>query len=335
MFTDSRILVTGGAGFIGSALVWALNKRGHSDIVISDRLAHNGSWRNLVPLQFSDYIDADDLLGLVERGSDLGGVQCVFHFGACSSTTERNAGFLLSNNFDFTRRLSLWAIERGIRFVYASSASTYGDGSRGMDDLDNNLTRLRPLNPYAYSKHLFDLYAMRHGYLDRIIGIKYFNVFGPNEDHKGDMRSLVPKALSEIEATGRVCLFKSYRGEWDHGCQERDFIYIKDAVEIALHLGFSKEGHGLFNAGTGISHTWVELANAVFAAIGREPEIDFIEMPEGLRKHYQYSTRAEIGKLLKSGYNISAIPLAEAVRDYVINYLQKGLTLGAYPENEN
>jgi len=334
MFNDSRILVTGGAGFIGSALVWALNKRGYSDIVISDRLADNGSWRNLVPLQFSDYIDADDLLGFVERGSDLGGVQYVFHFGACSSTTETNAGFLLNNNFDFTRRLSLWAIEKGVRFVYASSASTYGDGSKGMDDLDHRLDRLRPLNPYAYSKHLFDVYAMRHAYLDRTVSIKYFNVFGPNEDHKGDMRSLVPKALEEIEATGRVSLFKSYRGEWGHGCQERDFLYVKDAVEIALHLAFSKDANGLFNAGTGIAHTWIDLANAVFSAIGRESQIEFIEMPEGLRKHYQYRTRAEIGKLLKSGYHTETISLSDAVKDYVANYLDKGLTLGSCPENE-
>lgn len=329
MQVGSRVLVTGGAGFIGSALIWALNCRGHWNIVVSDRLSSNGSWRNLVPLRFSDYLDADDLLRLVESGDDLGGVRTVFHFGACSSTTETDAGFLLRNNFEFTRRLCVWALARNIRFVYASSAATYGDGSNGMMDTEAGLEKLRPLNPYAYSKHLFDLHAWRHGWLDRIAGIKFFNVFGPNEAHKGDMRSLVPTALAQILSNNCVQLFKSYREDFKDGCQERDFIYVKDAVEIALHLGASKEANGIFNAGTGLASTWLDLSRSVFAALGREPAVEFIEMPEKLRENYQYSTRADIRKLRYSGYDASFLPLADAVKDYIVNYLESGLTLGA------
>lgn len=329
MSNNLRFLVTGGAGFIGSALVWALNSRGHSDIVISDRLTDNGSWRNLVPLQFSDYIDADELLTLIDSGSDIGGINTVFHFGACASTTEMDAGYLIRNNFEFTRRLSNWAIDRGIRFIYASSAATYGDGSMGMRDREDELHRLCPLNPYAYSKHLFDLYAYRRGYLDQIVGIKFFNVFGPNEDHKGSMKSLIPKALLEIKTDGKVRLFKSHRDEWGHGCQVRDFIYVKDAVDIALHLAFTSESRGIYNVGSGRSHSWIDLVTSVFSAIGREPEIEFIDMPASIRAHYQYCTIADIGKLIESGYVKSATPLSDAVSDYIINYLEKGLTLGS------
>lgn len=324
---EGRILVTGGAGFIGSALVWALNERGREDIVVCDRLGSDERWRNLRPLRFADYVDADELPGLLDRGV-LGSFDLVFHLGACSSTAERDMGHLMRNNYGYTRDLARWALSKGVRFVYASSAATYGDGSAGMDDRCADPDRLRPLNPYGYSKQLFDLHARREGWLDRIVGLKYFNVFGPNENHKGAMRSLVHKACDQIRATGRVELFRSHRPDCEDGRQSRDFLYVKDAVAMTLHLAGLRDVGGLFNLGSGRSHTWIELAEAVFAAMGLEPEIEFVDMPEPLRATYQYHTRAEIGKLIATGYAGPIAPLAEAVRDCVVHYLLPDRHLG-------
>ncbi len=328
---DGRILVTGGAGFIGSALVWALNQRGHTDIVIVDLLGSDEKWRNLVPLQFEDYVEAHVFRERLRQGADaFGRFQTVFHLGACSATTERNASYLIDNNFAFTKELCAWALSRDTRFVYASSAATYGDGSAGMDDTAPDLDRLRPLNMYGYSKHLFDQYARRQGLLTRIAGVKYFNVFGPNEDHKGDMRSLVHKAFQQIQSTGRVGLFKSHHPDYRDGEQKRDFLYVKDAVEMTLHLADgARDAGGLFNLGSGEANTWIALATAIFAALGKTPAIDFIEMPETLRGKYQYYTKADIGKLRATGYDRPMTPLAEAVRDYVQGYLLPDKRLGA------
>lgn len=328
---DGRILVTGGAGFIGSALVWALNQRGHTDIVIADLLGSDEKWRNLVPLQFEDYVEANVFRERLRQGADaFGRFQTVFHLGACSATTERNASYLIDNNFAFTKELCAWALSRDTRFVYASSAATYGDGSAGMDDTAPDLDRLRPLNMYGYSKHLFDQYARRQGLLTRIAGVKYFNVFGPNEDHKGDMRSLVHKAFQQIQTTGRVGLFKSHHPDYRDGEQKRDFLYVKDAVEMTLHLADgARDAGGLFNLGSGEANTWIALATAIFAALGKAPAIDFIEMPAALRGKYQYYTKADIGKLRGTGYDRPMTPLAEAVRDYVQGYLLPDKRLGA------
>lgn len=326
-----KILVTGGAGFIGSALVWELNRRGFENVFIADFLGQDEKWKNLVPLRFDDYLEADVLLRRVEAGDPtLGNVHTVFHLGACSSTTERDAAYLIRNNFAYTRALASWALSLGARFVYASSAATYGDGSAGMGDADpaRDLPRLRPLNMYGYSKHLFDLYAMRRGFLSRVVGMKYFNVFGPNEGHKGDMRSLVHKAYGQIVETGRVGLFKSYRPEFRDGEQQRDFLYVKDAVAMTLTLAENPAAGGLFNLGSGEANTWLTLARAIFSALDREPAIDFIEMPEILRGKYQYFTRADISRLRVAWPGFTVTPLTEAVRDYVQNYLIPGQRLG-------
>ncbi len=327
---DGRILVTGGAGFIGSALVWALNQRGHSDIVISDILGTDEKWKNLVPLRYVDYIEASDFRsGLRANPDAFGRFSAVFHLGACSATTERNASYLADNNFAYTKELAAWSLSRDARFIYASSAATYGDGAAGMDDTGEDLARLRPLNMYGYSKHLFDLHAQRMGFLHRIVGVKYFNVFGPNEDHKADMRSLVNKAFQQILSTGRVQLFRSHKPEFKDGEQMRDFLYVKDAVEMTLHFAEkATESGGLYNLGSGEANTWLTLTRAIFAALNRDPQIDFIEMPEALRGKYQYYTRADIGKLRGSGYARAMTPLVEAVRDYVQDYLVPGKKLG-------
>lgn len=329
-FPYSRVLVTGGAGFIGSALVWALNRRGVERIVIADRLGTDGKWRNLAPLAFEDYLEADELLPRLEHHA-LGRFDCVLHMGACSATTERNASYLARNNFEFTKQISEWALGRGARFVYASSAATYGDGAHGMDDVDDSvegLEQLRPLNAYGYSKQLFDLWAARKGVLDRVVGCKFFNVFGPNEHHKGDMRSLVNKAYEQVLETGRVRLFRSHRPDYRDGEQQRDFLYVKDCVAMTLFLASHPAAAGLYNLGSGVASTWLELAGALFAAMGRPPEIEFIDMPTAIRDKYQYHTQADIGKLRDAGYSAPVTPLDAAVRDYVTEYLTHDRRLG-------
>ncbi len=327
---NGRILVTGGAGFIGSALIHALNKRGITDIVVTDLLGQDEKWKNLVPLKFADYIDAGNFRQrLHTQAGAFGKFSAVFHLGACSATTEKNATYLGDNNYEFTKELAAWTLAQQGRFIYASSAATYGDGAQGMDDKTPDLHALRPLNMYGYSKHLFDLYAQRQGFLDQIVGVKYFNVFGPNEDHKADMRSLVNKAYQQILVTGRVQLFKSHKPEYKDGEQMRDFLYVKDAVEMTLHFAEkATTSGGLYNLGSGEANTWLTLARAIFTALGREPNIEFIDMPEILRGKYQYFTLADIAKIRATGYSRPMTPLAEAVRDYVQNYLVTGKKLG-------
>ena len=327
--TQSRILVTGGAGFIGSALIWDLNQRGVDDIVVADFLGTDEKWRNLTPLRFNDYLEADDLLRRVELDDPaLADVELVFHLGACSSTTERDASYLVRNNFEYTKTLARWALAHDARFVYASSAATYGDGAAGMSDLELDVGVFRPLNMYGYSKQLFDLYAARHGFLDGIVGLKYFNVYGPNEDHKGEMRSLVHKAYRQIVETGKVKLFKSYRPDFRDGEQMRDFLYVKDAVNLTIELAETTTAGGLFNVGTGQAHTWIDLAAAIFEALDQPPNLEFIEMPEGLRGKYQYFTQADLTKLRGYCKSVDITPLKEAVRDYVQNYLVPERRLG-------
>ena len=328
---SGRILVTGGAGFIGSALVWALNQRGIDDIVISDLLGSDEKWKNLVPLKFSDYFEAGEFRSRLQADpKHFGRFSCVFHLGANSATTEKNAAHLIDNNYAYTKELAEWALKhQDARFIYASSAATYGDGTLGMDDKSDDLAALRPLNMYGYSKHLFDLHAQRQGWLKRIVGVKYFNVYGPNEDHKAGMRSLVNKAFGEITSTGKLGLFKSERPDYKDGEQKRDFLYVKDAVEMTIHFAeTAPHAAGLYNLGSGAANTWIALAHAIFAAMGREPQIFFKPLPDELRGKYQYFTQADITKLRDTGYTRAMTPLDGAVRDYVQNHLTPGKKLG-------
>jgi len=326
------ILVTGGAGLIGSALIHALNQRGREDILVTDVLGEDMKWKNLSPLRFHDYVQADAFLDRLEcEPESLDSIRTIYHLGACSATTERDAGYLMENNYGYTKTLAVWALQRGIRFVYASSAATYGDGLKGMDDSTDHLDTLRPLNAYGYSKHLFDLHAKRNGWLQReggIVGIKYFNVFGPNEWHKGEMRSLVAKAYEQILETGKVRLFKSHRPDYRDGEQVRDFVYVKDAVAMTIHLAETPSAHGLFNIGTGTPRNWIDLTKALFTALDRKPEIEFIEMPEHIRNQYQYYTCADVSRLLATSWTTPTRPLEESVSDYVRNYLVSGKYLG-------
>ncbi|MFH1884545.1 MAG: ADP-glyceromanno-heptose 6-epimerase [Planctomycetota bacterium] len=323
------IIVTGGAGFIGSALIAALNKRQITDILVVDELGTDRKWKNLRNLSFADYVEKDDFLEMVIEDKLDSSIDAVFHLGACSDTTETNASYLIKNNYEYSKLLAQWATADNIRFIYASSAATYGDGSAGFSDDQEKIENLKPLNMYGYSKHLFDLWARRAGLLKNIAGLKYFNVFGPNEYHKADMRSFCIKAFEQITSTGKVRLFKSYKSEYADGEQKRDFIYVKDAVDMTLFFYDNPQLSGLFNIGTGKARTWNDLVKAVFAAMGKEPNIEYIEMPESIRNQYQYYTCADITNLRKAGYNKETTPLEDAIKDYVQNYLQKDRYLEA------
>ncbi len=322
------IIVTGGAGFIGSAIVAELNARGTSDILIVDELGKDEKWKNLRKSRYADYMEKDVFLDAVQAEVLQVEVEAIIHMGACSSTTETDASYLVGNNFEYTQALAEWAVKEDIRFIYASSAATYGDGSKGFRDDEETLDKLVPLNMYGYSKHMFDLWAKSHGLFDRIVGLKFFNVYGPNEYHKADMRSFVNKAFHQIREKGRVGLFKSYISQYPDGGQKRDFIYIKDAVAMTLFFLDNEDANGLYNIGTGEARTWNELAAAVFAAMGREKAIDYIEMPDALRQKYQYFTQADMRKLHAAGCKVPLTRMEAAVKDYVTNYLLKDEYLG-------
>lgn len=323
------IIVTGGAGFIGSAIIAALNKRGITDILVVDEQGKD-KCDNLVNLSFADYAEKNDFLEMVIERKTNTDIESIFHMGACSDTTEANVEYLKGNNYEYSKTLAQWAIDIHIRFIYASSAATYGDGLEGFSDNEEKIEQLRPLNPYGYSKHLFDLWAGKIGLFKKIVGLKYFNVFGPNEYHKAEMRSFVLKAFEQINAVGRVRLFKSYKPQFKDGEQMRDFLYIKDAVNMTLFFMDNPQLSGLFNVGIGKARTWNDLAKAVFAAMGKKPDIEYIDMPDSIRNKYQYYTCADITKLRKAGYRNQITSLEDAVKDYVQHYLQKNKCLSSF-----
>lgn len=322
------IIVTGGAGLIGSAVVWKLNQQGRDDIIIVDHLGSGDKWRNLAPLRFRDYIEKDRFLPLLEGSFGPEPIEAIIHLGACSSTTERDASYLVENNFEYSKRLAQYALKNGARFIYASSAATYGDGCLGFNDDESMLHRLRPLNAYGYSKQLFDLWLQQNGLLDKVVGLKYFNVFGPNEHHKGEMRSVVLKAYEQIMESDGMTLFRSHHPDYTDGEQLRDFVYVKDAASMTLFFLERSAANGIFNVGTGTARSWNDLAKAIFAAMGRAPNITYIDMPEHIRPRYQYYTCADPSKFLAAGYSEVCTSLEASITDYVGNYLQCAHHLG-------
>jgi ADP-L-glycero-D-manno-heptose 6-epimerase len=318
------IVVTGGAGFIGSALIWRLNQLGEEKIVIIDELGTDDKWKNLVGLKFCEFMNKDEFIKRVKDENVPFDVSSVIHMGACSATTERDADYLMRNNHQYSVELCKYCLPRHARFIYASSAATYGDGSNGYMDDENNLNSLKPLNMYGYSKHLFDLWVKKNKLSDKVAGLKFFNVYGPNEYHKGDMRSLIHKAFGQINECGKVKLFKSYIPEYKDGEQKRDFVYIKDIVDMTLFFLQNPDKNGLFNAGSGQARSWNDLVTAIFNAMGKPVNIEYVEMPESIRGKYQYFTQAVLTKIQGIGYNKPVSTIEEGVNDYVKNYLMTG-----------
>lgn len=310
------IVVTGAAGFIGSCIVAGLNERGREDLVLVDEL-DEAKKENIRRKKYLRYYDKKDFLNLILQDQVEERPEAVIHMGACSSTTLQDARYFKENNLEYTRSLAKWALKHNVRFIYASSAATYGDGSVGYKDDEATLRRCKPLNLYGQSKQDFDLWVIDQGVQDKVAGLKFFNVFGPNEYHKGDMRSVVAKAYQRVADEGKISLFKSYRKDCKDGEQKRDFIYVKDAVDIVLFFLDHPQVNGIFNVGTGRASTWNELAGALFDAVGKKPDIQYIDMPADLERRYQYFTQADMAKLRKSGYTKPFTPLKEAVADYV------------------
>lgn len=314
-------IVTGGAGFIGSAFVHKLNTQGIEDILIVDHLGSSLKWKNLVGLRYTDYRDKEEFIHALRQNKLNFQPKTVFHFGACSSTTEADAGYLMDNNFGFSRDLALWTISRNARLVYASSAATYGDGLLSFCDDPGNFDKLRPLNMYGYTKLLFDQWVRQNHLTREALGLRFFNVFGPNEYHKGDMASVIYKAFWQVRSSGNLNLFRSYRTDYGDGQQKRDFIYIKDVVDITWMLSQNSEASGVYNVGTGTARSWNDLANAIFSALGMNPRITYIDMPDNIRAAYQYFTQADTSRLSATCSGFQCSSLEDAVADYINNYL--------------
>ncbi|TGL37148.1 ADP-glyceromanno-heptose 6-epimerase [Leptospira perdikensis] len=309
-------LVTGGAGLIGSQIIEDLNHNGNTDILVVDHLGTTEKWKNLQRNFFQDYYEKEKFELMLDSGHPLlSEISEIYHLGACSATTEKDATYLIQNNFHYTKKLAEFAVSKNIPFLYASSAATYGEGEFGYND-QAAIENLKPLNMYGYSKQLFDLYAKKMGIADKVIGLKYFNVFGYGEAHKGDMRSLVLKGYEQIRDTGKLKLFKSYKPEYKDGEQKRDFLYVKDASKISIYL-CSERKYGLYNVGRGIAETWNDLANALFVAMNKPVNIEYVEMPESLKDKYQYYTCAEMEKIGQTGYPFGYTNLRDSVGEYV------------------
>ncbi|MDC0945913.1 ADP-glyceromanno-heptose 6-epimerase [Nitrospinaceae bacterium] len=314
------IVVTGGAGFIGSALIHGLNEKGIKDIWVVDQVDHPEKQENLNPLIFDRLIGIDNFIKDVLK-KKISRCDAIFHMGACSSTTETDESFLTKNNFEYTRHLASFCLEKGIRFVYASSAATYGAGENGYSDDESRLEILKPLNLYGDSKQKFDLWAQAQGAFKNLVGLKYFNVYGPNEYHKQDMQSMVRKGFLQLRDTGKLRLFKSYKSEYSDGDQERDFLYIKDAVAMTLFFLERQDVGGIFNVGSGKARNWNDLAKAIFVAMSKKLNIEYIDMPSEIRNQYQYHTCSDTEKIRNAGYSKPAMSLEEGIENYVTQYL--------------
>lgn len=323
------IIVTGGAGFIGSCMVRSLNDRGIEDIIIVDNIAQTDKWRNMANKKYICYYNRNEFLQRLPEYA--GKVTHVFHLGACSATTEKDFDYLYKNNFEYTKTLWRFCADNSASFIYASSAATYGSGSLGFDDTAD-IKGYLPLNGYGYSKQLFDLWVEKelsdgHKVPKQYAGLKFFNVYGPNEYFKGSMASVILHGFEQIKQNGRISLFKSYREGYEDGGQLRDFVYVKDVCKVMLFLMDNPDVNGLFNVGTGRARSFYDLAVSVFRALNMEPDIEFIEMPEHLKAKYQYFTEAKMEKLQRAGYNRPFYTLEDGAKDYVQNYLDKDMLI--------
>ena len=320
-------LVTGGAGFIGSNIVSDLLARGF-EVAVCDHFGHEDKWQNLCRHSLADVIAPQDLAGwLTARGGHL---SSVIHMGAISATTATDVDLILETNFTLSKHLWQFCADAGIPFIYASSAATYGDGSQGFDDDSSAeaMSRLRPLNPYGWSKHLFDRWALHQGKTGQSsppkwAGLKFFNVYGPNEYHKGSMKSVIAQNHDTVSAGSAMRLFKSHHPDYADGGQLRDFIYVEDCTSVISWMLDNVFPSDIYNVGTGSARSWLDLAHAMFAAVGREPVIEFFDMPDAIRDRYQYFTEAKITKLRSAGYEAPMTSLEDGVHTYINDYLSQ------------
>ncbi len=323
------IIVTGGTGFIGSNLVAALEEKGAKDIVVCDTFGEGDKWRNIAKRELRDIVHPDRLFDYLETHKDK--VEVIFHMGAISSTTESDVDLIVETNVVLSRRLWKWCGTNGKRLIYASSAATYGDGEEGFEDVQSveGLKKLKPLNAYGWSKHLFDRRVARvleeksESIPTQWAGLKFFNVYGPNEYHKEDQMSVICKLHPQVMAGAAAKLFKSHRDDYEDGGQLRDFVYVKDCVSVMVWLYENEKVSGLFNVGTGKARSFKDLAEATFKASGVEPKINYIDMPEQLREKYQYFTEANMSNLRQAGYDKEFTSLEDGITDYVQNYMSK------------
>lgn len=335
------IIVTGGAGFIGSCFINKLNSLGYTDIIVVDNIGNTNKWKNLLNKSFLDFVDKKKFKEILEENKfqkyfvdvlskfkDISSInelkinpkiEYIFHFGACSSTTEPDFNYLLDNNYEYSKILYYFSIENNAKFIYASSAATYGLGEFGYSENQN--LKLRPLNGYGYSKQIFDIWLKNYGQLDNVIGLKFFNVFGPNEYHKASMSSMIYKSYKQIKENNFINLFKSNTDEYKDGEQLRDFIYIKDTVDLVWDIVKNNE-FGIFNIGTGKARSWNDLAKSVFNTLDLEIDIRYIDMPENIAKQYQNYTEADLNKINNLELNFKFRTLEESINDYITNYLQ-------------
>ena len=315
-----KILLTGGAGFIGSCILRTLNDCGIDEVVVSDNIGRTEKWKNLLNKRYIEYIHKGELENRIKNGT-FGNVDVVIHMGACSNTTEKDFDYLWNNNVNYSKMLWKYCADNNIPFIYASSAATYGDGKKGFCD-KNNIMELRPINAYGYSKQVFDVWAKQQEKKpSQYVGLKFFNVYGPNEYYKGSMASMVYHGYGQITNEDTIRLFKSANEEYSDGMQERDFVYVKDVCKVILFFLNHPEKNGLYNVGTGRAETFEKLATSIFLALGKKKKIEYIEMPKELKGKYQYHTRADIDALREAGYTDVFVDIEQGVEDYVVNYL--------------
>lgn len=315
------LVLTGGAGFIGSCFLKKLNDEGIEDILVVDHLGNNDKWKNLVGKKFTRFVHKDDFRDLLFENKLEGLIEAIIHIGACSTTTERNADYVFENNLNYSIDVAAYAAENDIKFLYASSAATYGDGAEGYSD--KKYDNLKPMNVYGLSKHLFDQWVISNDLQKVFIGLKYFNVFGPNEYHKGEMASMIYKSFLQIHNLGKVRLFKSNDKKYKDGEQKRDFVYIKDVVEIMWQMLNTDKFAGIYNIGTGKARSWNDLVNSVFKAMKKKVDIEYIDMPENLNEQYQNFTQADMNKLKRSKVKFEFSTLEDSIQDYVSKHLNK------------
>jgi len=316
MMNREIIIITGAAGFIGSVLLKYLNNKGIKEIVCVDHLIGE-KWKNLYGKKFIDYIEKDEFLKLIQDNKLPENIKTIIHLGACTSTIEKNTNYMIRNNFLYTKTLAEYCFLKDIYLIYASSAATYGNGENGFSDEEEKIFSLRPLNIYGFSKHLFDIMVVSNSnWRGKFCGLKFFNVYGPNEYHKGEMRSVINKMYYQIKKEGKVYLFKSYREDYKDGQQKRDFIYVKNVASV-IYFFLENRKTGIYNVGTGKAESFNKVAEVLFSLMGKEKKIEYVEMPLSIRKNYQYFTQADISKLRKAGYKEKFHSIKEGISDYI------------------